>query len=256
MSFKKNYYLFLTIIQSVSESLPVSSSTHIKIFNMLWQKHYLIQKNWQSWEDLAHLTTAIALIPLFCNLFNDFEQLLNKFLWIIIVDSITLIGYLFIRDRVQRYLPAIGLIFTGLILFLINFLPNNQDIDLNLKHFLLRAFAVGVLQSLAFIPGVSRLGLIFSFLRFSGFSINQAWYFSWLAMLPLLIARFLLGFYKLFNRKELSSKIFLKLSLNLFIGSLFAYGSLYIMFNFLIKSTFIFIYPFVLGVLCYIYWPN
>lgn len=246
------YYSLLVLVQSIAESFPVSSSSHTKIFMKLWEYLFgYLPKNSIFWEDAVHGVTALALLPLFFKLIITTSEWKNAFIWIIVVDSLTAIGYIVVRPQVQHWCPAFFLLLTSSFLFLLNFLPNDSNLFdyQNLNSFLWRAVAVGFLQAFAFIPGISRLGLIFVFLRLTGWSTYQSWYWSWLGMMPLLVMRSCWGTYNLIIR---GTSLYDILTL-FFMGTFFSWVSLQIMFKYIVNSFFLFVYPLILGILWYIF---
>ena len=248
MAYKSFYYSLLVIIHSIAESLPFSSSTHVSLFKKLFNKNISTydNQNFLFLEDFAHGCTAIGLIPFFLNFRPEFSLIILSSKWILIVDAITAFGYFLFKPYIEIFKPTFGLFFTSLILFLLNFLPA-PSLGLNFNsNFLIMAIMVGFLQVLAFFPGISRLAIVYVFLKYMGFCNLYAWYFAWISMFPLLILRSIKGFCQLILQ-NISVKF---LSLIFLLGSILAYMSLTFMYDFMLDWQFIFLYPLILGILC------
>lgn len=255
MAYKSFYYSLLVFIQSIAESLPFSSSTHVYLFKNFFAKNFSKSQNKQidlCLEDFAHGCTAVGLIPFFFNVKLDVNLANLSLKWILIVDLITALGYLFLKPKIEHLKPTYGLIFTAVILWMLNFVSGSNDNSLFFDNFLLVAIFVGFLQLLALLPGVSRLAVVYVFLKFIGLSKFYAWYFAWVGIWPLLVLRSLKGFYQLILQ-NVSVKF---LSLIFLLGSFFAYISLTLMYNFMLNWQLIFLYPLIMGIICLTIFPD
>ena len=255
MAYKSFYYSLLLVVQVIAESFPFSSSTHVKLFKFFFKKNLLAMKDDElslSFEDFAHGCTAIGLIPFFINFTPNFNFLVLSFKWVVIVDLITALGYFFLKPFLEHFSPTPGLILSAIFLGLLNFsVFSNQTMAFNYNYFFL-AIIVGFLHLLAFVPGISRLAIVYVFLKFVGLSNIYAWYFSWIGMWPLLVLRSLKGFYQL-STKNISIKFLIGLFL---FGCILGYLSLTLMYNLFLDSQFIFMYPLIMGILCLIIYQD
>jgi undecaprenyl pyrophosphate phosphatase UppP len=249
MAYNSFYYSLLVFIQAIAESLPFSSSTHVYLFKKFFAKNFAKYQDTQielCLEDLAHGCTAVGLIPFFLYFKPSFNLGKLTFKWILIVDLITALGYLFLKPKIEHLKPTYGLIFTSFILLMLNFVSVDSDHSLFFDNFLLMAILVGFLQLLAFIPGVSRLAVAYVFLKFMGLSNLYAWYFAWVCMWPLLALRSLKGVCQL-SLQNISLNF---LCLVFLVGSLLAYISLTLMYDFILNWQLIFLYPLIMGIIC------
>ncbi len=214
----------------MTEFLPVSSSAHLVIL----QKIFGISGQELAIPVTLHLGTTLALILFF---FNDIlEVLINKkmIFYIIIVTLITGIvgisGRVFFRPLFASVsLSALALMVTGIILLFTRLSVHTRRAVLNTKD----AFALGITQALAIIPGISRSGITISGLLFRGIEKRLAFKFSFLASIPAVLGAFIL------EAKEAS--IILKGNfLNLFIGFIFSFFcglfSLWVLRKILLKA--------------------
>ena len=159
----------LSIIQGVSEFIPVSSSAHLIIYSKI------SNFNFSSLQlDISlHLGSLIAIVFYFRRDLFNFTK--NKSLAIlIIVGSIPLImiGYIFYSTGLIDYFRNLKIIAWTTLLFgiLLYFsdrtqVKNKLDIKLSYRNVLI----IGFFQVLAIIPGVSRSGIVITASRFLNF---------------------------------------------------------------------------------------
>ena len=179
--------LILSIIQGISEFLPVSSSAHLIIFSNI------IDFSNQSiiFDVGLHFGSLLAIIFYFkkelLNISND-KKLFN----LLIIGSIPLIlvGYIFYSTGMInsfRNLETIAwttLVFGILMYFSDTFkVKKNIEKDLSIKNILI----IGVLQIFAIIPGVSRAGITITAGRFLNFDRHDSAKISFYLSIPALI---------------------------------------------------------------------
>ena len=204
--------LILSIIQGVSEFLPVSSSAHLIIFSNI-----IDFSNQSIIFDIGlHFGSLLAIIFYFkkelLNISND-KKLLN----LLLIGSIPLIlvGYIFYSTGIIdtfRNLKVIAwttLIF-GIILYIAdNFeIKKNIEKDLTIKNILI----IGILQILAIIPGVSRAGITITAGRFLNFDRHDSTKISFYLSIPALMGASALSLKDAVN-KNLEFNLFLVLSI-------------------------------------------
>ena len=162
--------LILSIVQGVSEFLPISSSAHLILVSNLYNL-----KNSSLLIDISlHLGSLLSIVFYFRkDLFNLKEN--KKLLQLILIGSIPLIifGYLLHTTEVIDLLRNIKVIawttlFFGIILFFSDQRKVSKNIsnDLNFKDIIF----IGTFQMLALIPGVSRAGITITAARFLKFN--------------------------------------------------------------------------------------
>ena len=192
--------IILSLIQGVSEFLPISSSAHLILISNLYDF-----KNSSLLIDISlHLGSLFAIIFYFK---KDLLDLKNnkKLLNLIIIGSIPIIilGYIIHSTEIIYLLRNIKVIafttlFFGIILFWADQRKTNLNIskDLNIKSIIF----IGLFQILALIPGVSRAGISITAARFLKFNRVDACKISFLLSIPALSGASFLGL------KELSSQ--------------------------------------------------
>ncbi len=178
--------IILSLIQGITEFLPVSSSSHLIIFSNLLK----FQDQSLSIDISLHIGSFIAVLVFFRNEILNFTK--NKILFFkIIVGSlpVILIGYLLIKLELINHLRNIKVIgWTTLIFGLLLFwgdrfsTVNKLDNDLNFKSILF----IGFMQVLALIPGTSRSGISLTSARFLKFNRVDSAKISFLLSIPTL----------------------------------------------------------------------
>ena len=162
--------LILSIIQGISEFLPVSSSAHL----VLVSKYYDFVNQNLLIDICLHLGSLLAIIFYFrSELFHFIKN--RNFLIKILIATIPIIpvGYILYHTGLidqLRNLEVIGwmsLIF-GIILYLSDKAKITKKIDTEFNN--RSAIIIGLLQVLALIPGVSRSGITITSGRMLGFS--------------------------------------------------------------------------------------
>ena len=185
--------LILSIIQGISEFLPISSSAHLILVSNLYDL-----KTGSLLIDISlHLGSLFAIIFYFRkDLFNLKKN--KKLLQLILFGSIPLIvfGYILHTTEVIHLLRNIKVIawttlFFGIILFFSDQIKIDKNIssDLNLKAIMF----IGTFQILALIPGVSRAGITLTAARFLKFNRYDSGKISFLLSIPALAGASLLG---------------------------------------------------------------
>ncbi len=190
--------LMISIVQGITEFLPISSSGHLILIPVLtgWEDQGLL-------IDVAvHVATLAAIMVYF---FRDVgslfrggigltglikaENIEKQWVLFIIAGSVpaVIVGGLFSVYSVTDYLRspllvACTLIFYGLLMW---FVDRSSKSERSFEDVKLRdAVVVGCAQALALIPGTSRSGITMTAARYLGFSRVEAARFSFLLSLP------------------------------------------------------------------------
>ena len=176
----------LSLIQGVSEFLPISSSAHLIIVSSLYEF-----KSSSLLIDVSlHLGSLLAIIFFFRKeLFNIRNN--HKLLLLIIIGSIPLVivGYFLHRTgfiyllRDMKIIAWTTLVF-GILLYFAdqNRFDKKMSSDLNFKTI----FYIGLFQTLALIPGVSRAGITITIARLLKFNRYDSSKISFLLAIPAL----------------------------------------------------------------------
>ncbi len=182
-------YIFLGIVQGLTEFLPVSSSGHLVVA----QKILGIHSNELAVSVVLHLGTLLAIIIFFrrdiLNLLRNPKLLGLAFVVVIITGIIGVLGKDFF-ERLFSSVKAVGVawIFTGLILISTKKFIRLDREKLELKD----ALVLGLTQSLAIVPGISRSGITISTLFSRKIERKLAFTFSFLVSIPVILGAALL----------------------------------------------------------------
>jgi len=225
-----SYYLeilLLSIIQGISEFIPVSSSAHLLLFSKFKDfDHSSLQ------IDISlHLGSLLAIIIYFRkDLINSYKN--KKLLNLIFFGSLPLIifGFFFYKFGIidlVRNLKVISwttFIF-GILLFFADKKTQNKNIvkDLTLKNI----FLIGFFQAISIIPGVSRSGIVITACRYSNFNRVDAAKISFLLSIPALTGASVLGF------NDIQYKSF-EFNLAIYLSVLFSFIFSYMTIKFLL----------------------
>ena len=183
----------LSLIQGITEFLPISSSSHLIIIS-----EYLDFENQKLEIDVSlHIGSFIAVIVFFRS--DIFNFIKNKDLFLkIIIGSIPVMvaGYLLVRfnliDQI-RNIKVIG--WTTLVFGILLYISDKFDVqkEINSNFTLKSAIFIGFLQILSLIPGVSRSGIAITGARILNFKRYDAAKISFLLSIPTLAAVSLFG---------------------------------------------------------------
>ncbi len=179
--------LLLGILQAITEFFPVSSSAHLKIFKHLCGLQEL--DHCVLFDLSCHLGTLMALIWFLRLEIRDLFVKNRSNLWLFFLALLPLIPAYFLlkplREWVaQRESVGICLCATGMILLLgqrwrIRSFSKSRPMQ--------DALYIGMMQSAALIPGISRSASTISCARVLGWKIQDAVRFSFLLSIPTIL---------------------------------------------------------------------
>lgn len=191
-------YTFLGLIQGFTEPIPISSSGHLVILRELFG---VTEVTGLSFEILVNFGSLIAVLVIYR---KDIYRLVEngvryistkdnaaksdfQFILFLIIATIPtgILGVLF-EDYIEEELSTVSvigytLLITGLALWIIrNLRGNKNDGDITIKD----AIIVGLAQSVALIPGISRSGATIVAAMLVGMKSETALRFSFLLYIP------------------------------------------------------------------------
>jgi len=181
--------------QIITESLPVSSSSHMRLLSSYIQRaggSSFLNALPRYFDDFLHLPTLLMLIVFFwyrwAPVVGQLDQTFLPFiLRVLLASGITVLFYgLFSYTGWREAFPLVaGLLVTSLLLFSLYLLPKGApEAPLSWGS----AAIVGVVQGISLLPGISRLGATFVVSRWLGISSPHALEFSCAIQVPLIIA--------------------------------------------------------------------
>ncbi|UCB56834.1 MAG: undecaprenyl-diphosphate phosphatase [Candidatus Omnitrophota bacterium] len=171
-------YIFLGIIQGLTEFLPVSSSAHLVIF----QELFGLSQDKVVLSIALHLGSLAALIVF---LFKDIKRFLKPrivssiLLATFVTAVIVILGQDYFESMFSSGRLILPLIVSGIILLSTKKFGGGLRGADDLK--LADGFWLGLVQGLSVIPGLSRSGVTISTLLFRGVERETAFKFSFLA---------------------------------------------------------------------------
>jgi len=245
----------LGIIQGITEFLPISSHSHLIIF-----ERFLNFNNNNEVINLAfHLGSLLSVLVFFSKELLALVQNRNIIINLIIgTIPVVIIGFIFHYFGLIKILsnPLIIGSTTILFAFLLFFADkkdqnNTIELNLNMKDSLI----IGLYQTIALIPGVSRSGITITAARFLNYTRYDAAKFSFLLSIPTTGAACFLGVLDIIKIGSaaltlnafvafLSSFIFALITLKLFMGFLQKFSFNVFVYYRVIFGMFIFIYFF------------
>ena len=202
------FLIILSIIQGITEFLPISSSAHLILIPFFNENPY----QGRSFDVCLHFGCLLAvlyylkkdLIFYMKNLFHYKNKSLSiMFIKLMLIGTIPVIIFgVFITLIKLDFGNAIILIgwttlLFGVLLGLSDFKKITKK-EINLKD----AFLIGIFQSLAVIPGVSRSGAVITAGRFLGYSRFSASKFSLFLSIPVIISATIFELFQLYNNDE------------------------------------------------------
>jgi len=227
--------LILSVIQGISEFLPISSVAHL----VLISKYYVFVNQSLLIDICLHLGSLIAIILYFRNdLFNFIKN--KNFIIKILIGTVPIIpvGYILYQTGIinqLRSLEIIGwmsLIF-GILLYFADKTKIKKKIDTEFSN--TSAIIIGLFQVLALIPGVSRAGITITSGRMLGFNRYDSAKISFFLSIPTLFAASILGIYNIY--KEESPELNFLAIIAVIFSYAFSYLTISIFLNFIKKFS-------------------
>ena len=209
--------IILSLIQGVSEFLPISSSAHLIIISTLHD----FKSNSLLIDVSLHLGSLFAIIFYFR---KDLLNIQNnkKLLTLLIAGSlpIIIVGYFLYNTELIYLLRDVKVIawttiIFGIVLYIAdkNKFTKNINSNLDLKAILY----IGFFQTLALIPGVSRAGITITAGRFLKFNRFDASKISFLLSIPALAGASVLSLKDIFQQSfEFNYFVLIAISLSFF----------------------------------------
>jgi undecaprenyl-diphosphatase len=248
-------YIFLALLQGLTEFLPVSSSGHL----VFYQKIFDFQEPLLLFDIILHLATALSVIVF-----------LKKDLAVIIFDSIKgcqkivsgekfktvfkmnggfrlavlvllamvpsiIFGLLLneFADKLFGSLKVISVTFliNGGILFATKIISQGKRDKINLKD----ALFIGIMQAIAIFPGISRSGSTIACGIFRGLDKNSAARFSFILSVPTILAA---AIFKLKDGLGAINVGFITLSFSFLVAFISGYFSLIVLSKMIARAKF------------------
>lgn len=215
--------IILSIVQGITEFLPISSSAHLILPSQLlgWTNQGLA-------FDVAVHVGSLAAVVIYLR--EDIARLSNGWLrtgfsrrpnqaavlsWLIVLATIPAIGFgLLLKDAIEMYardvlvIAGTTIIFGVLLLLADRHSQRNEEVT-NTKNKSLHALnwrdagLIGLAQAVALIPGTSRSGITMTAALFLNYSRESAARFSFLLSIPVILGAGTLATYDLMKQPQL-----------------------------------------------------
>ena len=227
--------LILSVIQGVSEFVPVSSAAHL----VLVSEYYSFNSQNLLIDICLHLGSLLAIIFYFRNdLFNFIKN--KNFLVKILIATIPIIpvGYILYQtgliDRLRNLevIAWMSLIF-GILLYVSDKAKITKKISSGFTN--KSVIIIGLFQVLALIPGVSRSGITITSGRLLGFDRFDSAKISFFLAIPTLAAASFLGIYNIY--KVGSTELNFLAIIAVIFSFIFSYFTIALFLNFIKKFS-------------------
>ena len=227
-------YIILGIIQGLTEFFPGSSSGHLVLF----QDYLKITNEGASAEIIAHFGTLFSILLFYRSSFfssineDDFFNIKTIKLLVISTIPAIIFGLIFDFEQFFNYsFVQYSLMANGFLIIFMSLLKNSFSFDLNLKSALL----LGLFQSVAILPGISRSGMVISSALMLGLNKEKSIQYCFFMVVPIIILSIV---YELLFSSGFEA-INIVDGIGLFVSSfIFGYLSLYFLVQFLKKFDF------------------
>jgi undecaprenyl-diphosphatase len=217
--------LLLGLIQGLTEFLPVSSSGHLFL-----GRHFLhLDEAGLFLDTMLHVGTLLAVITVY---WRDVLALLRKpfsrmsLLLIIGTIPALAVGFLFADffDYLEKTGVTIGweFLITGLVLWFSDSIKKHGYKDLE-KISYIDALIIGLAQSLAIFPAISRSGMTIAAALFRKVNTDTAAYFSFLLSIPAISAAIAYQSLKLFTGKATEAVPLSTLAIGIIVSAISGY---------------------------------
>ena len=248
------HILLLSILQGITEFLPVSSSGHLILFS----KFTTFPDQGLALDVAVHVGSIIAVIIYFSStiwqiikglaksyFLPNFKNDGNRLFWLIFVATIPAVIFgLWLKDNGMENFRSTRLVGWTILCFgILLFIADKVGMTIRkVEHLtLLDAVLIGLAQCLALIPGTSRSGITITMGRFLGMERREAAKFSMLLSIPTIIGAGLLVGYELYMQNNLTAIIFA--IDGILYSFIFSIVAIYVVMWWLKRSTFL---PFVI----------
>jgi len=185
--------ILLSIIQGITEFLPISSSSHL----ILISNYINFDNRGLSIDISLHIGSFLAVILYFKKDILNFLKNKDLFLKILLSSiPVMLVGFILVQFDLINHLRNIKIIawttiIFGILLFISDKFAVQKKMSKNFNY--KSAIFIGTLQILSLIPGVSRSGITISAARMLKFNRYDSAKISFLISIPTLAAVSLFG---------------------------------------------------------------
>ena len=197
----------LSLVQGITEFLPISSSSHLVIFS----KYLNFDNQSLSIDVSLHIGSFLAVVTYFykdiINFINNKELFLKIFISSI---PVMLVGFFLVQSNLIEKIRSVEIIgwatlIFGILLYISDKFKLNKNIESNFNY--KSALIIGLFQTLSLIPGVSRSGITITAARLLNFKRYDSLKISFLLSIPTLAAVTIYGLKNLISNESINLSI-------------------------------------------------
>lgn len=231
-------YMILGLIQGFTETIPVSSSGHLIIFNSILNVDALKDLNFEIFVNFgSFIAIAFFYRKEIINIIRDFFSYIKtkdkkyytnyKYAWFIVIGTIPAgIAGLLLKDTIESIsitkVVGVCLLITALLLFLVRNIKGEKEKE---NMTIIDALVIGLFQIIGLFPGISRSGSTLVGGMTRDLSRTTAFNFSFMLYLPISIASMILGVKDVIENPISTSLIFPYI-LGMIVACVFTYISI------------------------------
>lgn len=181
--------LTLGLIQGLTEFLPVSSSGHLQLGQYLLGFKTL--QNYLLFDLVCHIGTLCSIFYFFWSELKNTLRGRDPLFWQILIGTLPLFPLVFLLKPIKAFFDSpesLGycFLFTSFLLFSSLSIRVNTGLPPRVKNWL-EPLTIGIFQSFALLPGVSRSGSTISIARTLGWTKEKAMVFSFMLAIPAIL---------------------------------------------------------------------
>ena len=228
--------LIISIVQGITEFLPVSSSAHLNLLSNLFgfeEEELIINVS-------AHVGSLFAVVFFFKKEIINFGKNKKLFSNVVLASlPLFLFGYLVVNYNLVPGLRTYKIIgWTTVVFGALLYFADRFKTNLNIqKNFTTKnAVIIGLFQIMALVPGVSRSGIVMTGARLLNFKREDAAKISFLMSIPALAGTGVFGLYALIVQNN--SILNVSSILTVFLSFVFSYLSIKYFLIYLKKFSF------------------
>ena len=185
--------IVLSIIQAITEFLPISSSAHLLLPSKVlgWPDQGIL------FDITVHLATLLAVLIYFRDEFLRINFYMSRSFFYLAISTLPIVLIVLLVDGVGDYrwsltsIAYANLFFALLLLFSEKFSSNKlTNSNMNIKH----AIVIGVFQTFSLISGASRSGTAITGSLILGYKKEEAAKYSLMLSIPTILGALLFSF--------------------------------------------------------------
>jgi undecaprenyl-diphosphatase len=199
--------LILSLVQGITEFLPISSSAHLVMFS----KYLNFDDQSLTIDVSLHIGSFIAVVTYFYKDIINFINNKKLFLKIFISSiPVMLVGFFLVQSNLIEKIRSVEIIgwttlIFGMLLYISDKFKLNKNIKSNFNY--KSALIIGLFQILSLIPGVSRSGITITAARLLNFKRYDSLKISFLLSVPTLAAVSIYGLKNLISEGDIEISI-------------------------------------------------